>query len=63
MVKLERVVKEYIDGQSVYIHCLAHCNGLTIKDMMVKFPMLAHATLIYKDIYMPPGISPKNLAF
>ena len=34
MVKLGRLLNEYTMGQSIYFHCLAHCNDLVIKDVI-----------------------------
>ena len=61
MVKLGRLLKEWTDGQSVYIHCLAHCNELIIKDVIAKCSLLAHATLLCEDLYVLAGVSPKRI--
>ena len=62
MVKLGRLIKEYTDGQSAYIHCLAHCNELIIKDVIFKCSLFAHAVLIGEDFYVLADASPKGIS-
>eukprot|EP00795_Rhopilema_esculentum_P003955 gene3955-15287_t len=51
MVKLGRLINEYTNGQSVYIHCLAHCNDMIIRDAIAKSSLFANATLRCQDLY------------
>ena len=61
MVKLGRLINEYTNGQSVYIHCLAHCNDLTIRDAIAKSSLFANATLMCQDLYALAGVSPNRI--
>ena len=64
MAKLGSLRKEYTDGQSVYIHCLAHCNELIIKDVIAKCSLLVQAAEMCEDLHVLAGVSPeKNIAF
>eukprot|EP00795_Rhopilema_esculentum_P003897 gene3897-15208_t len=56
MVKLGRLINEYTNGQSVYIHCLAHCNDMIIRDAIAKSSLFANATLRCQDLYALAGL-------
>ena len=62
MVNLGRLIKEYTDGQSAYIHCLAHCNELIIKDVIGKCSLFAHAALIGEYFNVLAGAYPKGIS-
>ena len=61
MVKLGGMLKDYTGGQSLYIHCLAHCCNLIIKDVISTCSLFTEPMQTCHDLYTLIGISPKRI--
>ena len=61
MKKLARDVKEYAGAQALYVHCLAHCTELIIKDAVEVSHLLSDALDLCQDLYAFVGAYPKRV--
>ncbi|MEL7308435.1 MAG: hypothetical protein AAGK05_11580 [Pseudomonadota bacterium] len=62
MKKLAKLVKQHLNSNVLYVHCLAHCTELAIHDACETSPILSSALDICQDIYAFVGAFPKRVA-
>ena len=55
-------IKSEINELAIFIHCLAHCQELILKDATKYCPALENAQALCEDLYVTVGISPKRVA-
>ena len=61
MKLLAKLVKEDINPNALYFHCMAHINELVFKDATSQSPLISGAQDLCEDIYVLIGVSPKRI--
>ena len=62
MKKLAKLVKQHLNSNVLYVHCLSHCTELTIHDGCETSPILSSALDMCQDLYAFVGAFPKRVA-
>ena len=58
---LAKKMKENVAPNAIYMHCLAHCNELVVKDAMKESTMLSSALELCKSLNVIIGAYPKRI--